>query len=259
MSIESDSFYDELPTFEDNAIENDDDSLPDGIAQGSDDTELPTFKDNTIENLTEEDEPEGETEEQLEEEAPAETVKKKVTKKKTTKKKTAKKKTAKKKSAKKKPSSDEAPRVLDESDEDDVAEDKPTEKEPDKEAPTTSDLVKPADPVVLGDSKIPQEIAFKWDDLMSAVSKSTRDAIWELGITSMETLLKTPEQLLLLPRGPLSVEQLSEVSDFIGNLGYRLSPKPVPAGATAKRPNTSTLNLKREKKVRRLRELPHCR
>lgn len=92
-----------------------------------------------------------------------------------------------------------------------------------RDPPEQADLVAPKEPVVLGGSKLPQNVSNYWDSMMSVISSGARNAIWEKGLDNMTSLLRTPVSDLVKPRGTLAPPHIDEINRYLADLGYCLT------------------------------------
>lgn len=77
------------------------------------------------------------------------------------------------------------------------------------------------------------EVAQYWDIMMAQISQDTRMKIWETGIMDVQTLLSTPSQNLVKPRGPLTQAMVDEVNAWFAPRGLKMADKPVRAARQA--------------------------
>jgi hypothetical protein len=75
--------------------------------------------------------------------------------------------------------------------------------------------------------QVTMEVAQYWDTMMAQLGQGTRMKIWETGITDVQTLLSTPAQNLVHPRGPLTQAMVDEVNAWFAPRGFKLPEKAI--------------------------------
>lgn len=147
-----------------------------------------------------------------------------------------------------------------------VAQEEPELTEP-AEPAEQADLVETKELVTLGGSKLPKEIVHLWDTMMAGFSNATRNAVWEKGLDSMESLMGTPVTYLLRPRGPMRQAQVDELNAYLATLGYILPARMATNRLAGRQPGipvggnkTPVDNLAaREARNKRFEKMANCR